>query len=811
MGVRKRAKKSGGKKDPRNASHRRGGEAKDGGGTLPSETDSNGRPPKEGTPDPGPTDEPGLQHRPPWLMSACVFVFLLFVYMQTAFRSVPGGDTGELLVAACNGGVAHPPGYPTFTILAALSRRVGALIAPATTVAFRVAVLSAACGALAGVFIFLTVCLLTSNPWAAAFAALGFGLTPTVWLYSIQGEVFALNNCFVGAIAYLVTAFFFKLGALNRLRAWSSGNILAGFKKRYVESVTGKVIFAARAGAFVCGLALTNQHTTVFPVAVSALSVVGGLGSSGLLTSALVVELGLWGLAGMSPYLYLPYAAVQMPMDTWGDQRSLDGFLTHFLRREYGTFQLAASEIGGGPSFSERIFKFLEVALDETLAAPVWLAGAGLVAAAYSGTRTAWYLRAAGSLVAAFALYLGVFSYLSNLAFTPLFLGVQKRFWMQANLYVFIFAGVGLDAASRAAARFTTAPPPAPSSSTAAEARRQTQPTARGRATQGFSGVALLLMVHILIMRHLPINNHRQNRSVDVYGRKILESLPPGAVLLVNGDLNNNAPKYLQQCEGLRTDVDILGLQQMSWSWWVPMQRHHYPNISFPGNRYHVSTPGSFNMGRFLDANFDRRVARRSRRAIFLCGQWKAGDASAETSYELLPYGLCNRVVRRGSKPRKMHGFLKKSWDALPKMTDLGVWDPVKYTDDSWEHVAFFDTWHRTVYLSGLISFHASQRGDAEPALLDLGKIAFDYVFSPRVRRLLKANGIYRADDYRGAGIVYGRWAAGQTKGKARTKAEKRMVKLWKKYLELKPEDNELQQFIDAGVNPFSRESLGGA
>merc|ERR1711871_1438921 len=102
------------------------------------------------------------------------------------------------------------------------------------------------------------------------------------------------------------------------------------------------------------------------------------------------------------------------------------------------------------------------------------------------------------------------------------------------------------------------------------------------------------VVAHLMMRRHFPMVNHRHNTAIEVYGRKILESMPKHAILLVNGDLNNNAPKYLQQCENFRTDVAILGLQQMSWPWWVPMHRHHYPDVTLPGNRYHVSRPGSF-------------------------------------------------------------------------------------------------------------------------------------------------------------------------------------------------------------------------
>jgi len=49
-----------------------------------------------------------------------VAVTVLAVYVRTMYRSVPGGDSGELIVAGCTVGIAHPPGYPLFTMLAIL-------------------------------------------------------------------------------------------------------------------------------------------------------------------------------------------------------------------------------------------------------------------------------------------------------------------------------------------------------------------------------------------------------------------------------------------------------------------------------------------------------------------------------------------------------------------------------------------------------------------------------------------------------------------------------------------------------------------
>ena len=43
---------------------------------------------------------------------------VLFLYLQTLYPSISGGDAGELLSEACQLGTAHPPRYPLFTILA---------------------------------------------------------------------------------------------------------------------------------------------------------------------------------------------------------------------------------------------------------------------------------------------------------------------------------------------------------------------------------------------------------------------------------------------------------------------------------------------------------------------------------------------------------------------------------------------------------------------------------------------------------------------------------------------------------------------
>ena len=53
-----------------------------------------------------------------FLLSTALAAAALSIYVRTLCPSVPGGDSGEMVQLAIELGVAHPPGYPTWTLLA---------------------------------------------------------------------------------------------------------------------------------------------------------------------------------------------------------------------------------------------------------------------------------------------------------------------------------------------------------------------------------------------------------------------------------------------------------------------------------------------------------------------------------------------------------------------------------------------------------------------------------------------------------------------------------------------------------------------
>uniref|UniRef100_A0A4W2FH72 Transmembrane protein 260 n=1 Tax=Bos indicus x Bos taurus TaxID=30522 RepID=A0A4W2FH72_BOBOX len=166
-----------------------------------------------------------------------VFAAVAAVFTLTLPPSLPGGDSGELITAAHELGVAHPPGYPLFTLVAKLA----ILLFPFGSVAYRVNLLCGLFGAAAAALLFFTVFRLSGSYAGGILAAGVFSFSRLTWQWSIAAEVFSLNNLFVGLLMALTVHFEEAATAQERSKI-------------------------AKIGALCCGLSLCNQHTIVLYV-----------------------------------------------------------------------------------------------------------------------------------------------------------------------------------------------------------------------------------------------------------------------------------------------------------------------------------------------------------------------------------------------------------------------------------------------------------------------------------------------------------------------------------------------------------------
>jgi len=548
-------------------------------------------------------------------VSLGVFATALLVYLLTLYPSVAGGDSGELIGAVGSGGVIHPPGYPAYALLGQLFARF-----PFGTLAWRLNLMSAVCDAGAAASLFLATRVSTRSRGAALAAAALFAFSPGVWRYAITAEVFALNNLLVAALLLLA------LLAVERR------------DRRY-----------AFWGALVFGLGLSNHHTILFTATPLALWVLWR-GRAELLRPGVLLGLVTLLLLGLLPYLYLPIATRHHAVVTWGAADTWPGFLTHVLRREYGTFQLAPTGIAGpGPSSVETLGAWLSQVLEDVGVAGGALAVLGLLASSRESLRGT--LRPGLLVLAPVALSVGVLAVLGNLPVSDaLHRGIVARFWQQPDLYVCFWCGVGLATLGQLAGRRYELP----------------------------AGLVIALAAALLRFSSM---DRSKSVLVREYGSEILRAAPRDALVFSKGDLITNTMRYLQLAENVRPDVRIVDQELLGLPWMRALVFFQYPDVVIPGARYMPGADDGFTMKQLLDANTGRSP-------LLVCGGVKAGDKSADASYGLWPWGLCERA-RRGSDPVNLDQWVKESEVALPRFDFVGQPHP----KGSWEDIAWGDNW----------------------------------------------------------------------------------------------------------------------
>lgn len=234
-----------------------------------------------------------------------IFFVFCFIYIHNLSRSVYGGDVGDLVTSGYVFGVAHPPGYPLFTLLGyILSHSLNI-----STIAFRVGLISAVSSAIGIVFLYLTVQKLTKNIILSLLSSLILGVNYLYWFYAEIAEIFALNNMFLLLLFFLAISLYLEK------------------KKIYFFLL-----------AFFTGLSLTNHHTIilVFP---SLLILITPFVYKLIQIDkkTVILATGLF-FVGFCVYLYLPIASSFHPSMNWGNIHDLQSFLHHILRKDYGTF-----------------------------------------------------------------------------------------------------------------------------------------------------------------------------------------------------------------------------------------------------------------------------------------------------------------------------------------------------------------------------------------------------------------------------------------------------------------------------------------
>jgi hypothetical protein len=244
-------------------------------------------------------------------VAALLFAVCLATYSATLAPSITwkhdGVDSGDLVTAAYTLGIAHPPGYPLFTLLAKL-----ATLLPFGEIAHRVNLMSAVLASSTVIVIYCTILLLRPQRMQtdsmliiAAATVLLLGFSRTFWSQAIIAEVYALNAFLLAVTILLVTLYRRRR---DRRWLWMLGLVM--------------------------GLALTNHLSALMFLPGTLFLVL----RQGRPRPATWLVTAVSFLIGLSTYAYLPLASAQNPPVNWGAPHTWSGFwwtVSGRIYREY--------------------------------------------------------------------------------------------------------------------------------------------------------------------------------------------------------------------------------------------------------------------------------------------------------------------------------------------------------------------------------------------------------------------------------------------------------------------------------------------
>lgn len=160
-----------------------------------------------------------LPARPAWPMEWLIAGAAFVVYAATLAPGILPADSGEFQFVARVLGIAHPPGYPLYTLLGKL-----ATLLPFYSVAWRVNLLSALFAALTLGLVVRTVRRLTGSAVAGLAAALALGGITTFWAQATTANIRALMALFTALMLLLALDY----GAAPSIRGLTALAVAAG-------------------------------------------------------------------------------------------------------------------------------------------------------------------------------------------------------------------------------------------------------------------------------------------------------------------------------------------------------------------------------------------------------------------------------------------------------------------------------------------------------------------------------------------------------------------------------------------------------
>jgi tetratricopeptide (TPR) repeat protein len=525
-----------------------------------------------------------------------VFVASLLIYARTLAPTVTLVDSGELIVAARSLGVAHPPGFPLYVLLAHI-----ATLVPIGSVAVRVNFASAFFACLACVVVALVVieAMTTRNSTSTtrsrkkadrkkgrkaaapaplpgensartslvlAVSCLVSGLlllfSRTLWAFATIAEVYTLTSLLILIIFLLMFRWrrlfieasrrpanlFSQEG--ERKSGRNAGGDSTGDDRSSLSPVawspTNRSMYA---GAFLFGLALGVHHVSVGLMLPALAVLVFKTEDIGFFTSRRLVHAALFAFAGLFlVYAYLPLAASRSPIMNWGDPRTVERLWWQVTGRQYQVF-LSYSVA----TMAKQFVGFCELVAHEF--GPWWLpVGPALIIAGF---------------VAVFRRDKVVFWFLALVIIGDLAYALGYEIAEDKGAY-YLPALIAMAIAAAFGAEWCI--------------NKVISARVASRAPRLIAAALVLLVPIVALAGNWSYNDRSRYFIAQDYVDNILSTIEPGGMLLTRDWQVYSPMLYFQSIEQRRPDAIAIDINQLRRSWYFDYLRRAYPETMAQAN-----------------------------------------------------------------------------------------------------------------------------------------------------------------------------------------------------------------------------------
>ncbi|PYL01701.1 MAG: hypothetical protein DME32_08580, partial [Verrucomicrobia bacterium] len=488
--------------------------------------------------------------------AAFVFLVALLIYRLTLAPTVTLVDSGELIVAARFLGVAHPPGFPLYLILAHLVS-----LLPFGSIAFRINSASAIFAALACGMLTLVAAELisgssfvstlrseqrkktskskivgkdtfTADGWLMLGSAISSGIllafSRTLWSYATIAEVYTLNSLLILTILFLM---------LRWRRGTGNDATIKSRSRRSIPAIADydSWLYAA---AIVFGAALGVHHVTVGLLLPALAAIVWKTHGIGFFVSRRLFYAALVSLAALVTVdSYLPLAASANPLLNWGDPSSFRALWWHITGRQYQVFVSFTPAIAG-----QELIRFGHLLLREFgfcwLPLPLLFAVIGYISM-FRRDRTAfWFL---------------ILIVLFNLGYALNYEIAEDKdaYYLPTFISIAAASGYGMREVLQRFASSSRAP-----------------------------AAGLMLVIPLLaLVAHWPYNNRSHYFIAHDYVENIQSTIEPNSLLLTLDWQVASPMLYTREIEQRRRDIKAIDVQPLRRSWYFDYLQRSYPSL----------------------------------------------------------------------------------------------------------------------------------------------------------------------------------------------------------------------------------------